>query len=66
MYTDGLTEAENQAHQHYGIDRLSKIVRMYWHRRAEEIKNAVIDDLHRFIGKRPLDDDVTLLVIKQQ
>lgn len=66
LYTDGLTEAENQAHQHYGIDRLSKIVRMYWHRCAEEIKNAVIDDLHRFIGKRPLDDDVTLLVIKQQ
>lgn len=66
LYTDGLTEAENKARQHYGIDRLCEILRMSWHRSAKEIKNAVIDDLHHFIGQNHLYDDVTLLVLKQK
>jgi serine phosphatase RsbU (regulator of sigma subunit)/DNA-binding LacI/PurR family transcriptional regulator/AcrR family transcriptional regulator len=66
LYTDGITEAENISGEMYGIDRLCEVVRQNWRFSAERIKQAVVDDVFRHIGKQKVYDDITLVVLKQQ
>jgi serine phosphatase RsbU (regulator of sigma subunit)/sensor domain CHASE-containing protein len=66
LYTDGLTEAENEGEQPYGIERLCDLLQHNWHHTAREIQETIIKDLRNYIGKEVLHDDVTLLVIKQK
>ncbi len=66
LYTDGITEAHNHTKQQYGVERLCDIVSRNWFRTAEEIKDAVIEDVHQFMGKQKQFDDITLLVLKQR
>jgi signal transduction histidine kinase/serine phosphatase RsbU (regulator of sigma subunit) len=65
LYTDGITEAENIEREEYGIERLSKIVKQHWQKSSKDIQQAVIDDVHTFIGTQKVFDDITLLVLKQ-
>ncbi|MEP6490491.1 AAA family ATPase [Microcoleus vaginatus] len=66
LYTDGIPEARNMHKKFYGIERLCEVVSQNWHLSAEQIKEATIDDLRKFIGKQKVFDDITLLVLKQQ
>ncbi|MEZ2240921.1 SpoIIE family protein phosphatase [Microcoleus sp.] len=66
LYTDGIPEARNIEQEFYGIERLCEVVSENWHRSAEEIKQATIDDLRKFMGEEKVIDDITLLVLKQQ
>jgi serine phosphatase RsbU (regulator of sigma subunit) len=66
LYTDGITEAENMERKLYGLERLSAIVSRHWNRSAEEIKQAVVGDVTRHIGKQKVYDDLTLVVLKQK
>ncbi|MDJ0599957.1 MAG: SpoIIE family protein phosphatase [Crocosphaera sp.] len=66
LYTDGITEAENPFGEMYGLERLCEIVSQNWEQSAQEIKNAVIDDLKQHIHTQTVYDDITLLVIKQK
>ncbi|PAX60018.1 hypothetical protein CK510_04035 [Brunnivagina elsteri CCALA 953] len=66
LYTDGITEAENANGEFYGLKRLTQLAKDNWQKSAEEIKQAVIDDLWQYIGDRNLLDDITLVVLKQK
>ncbi len=66
LYTDGITEAENPSRVQYGIERLCEVTSRNWQQSAEEIKQAVIDDVRRHIGEQRVYDDITLLVLKQK
>jgi len=66
LYTDGIPEARNSEKEFYGIERLCEVVSQNWHRSAEQIKQATIDDLRKFRGEEKVLDDITLLVLKQQ
>ena len=66
LYTDGITEAENLAGEFYGLDRLCRILSQNWQKSAEAIKQTVIDDVRRHIGKQKVYDDITLVILKQQ
>ena len=66
LYTDGITEAENAAHQLYGLDRLCAVIQAHWHLDSTAIKQAVIEDVLRHIGSETVYDDVTLIVLKQR
>ena len=37
-----------------------------WHRRVQEIREAVINDLRQYIGAMKVFDDITLVVMKQK
>ena len=65
LYTDGIPEAFNIEKKQYGMKRLCEVVSQNWHSTAQEIEEAIIDDVHRFIGKQKVFDDITLLVLKQ-
>jgi serine phosphatase RsbU (regulator of sigma subunit) len=64
LYTDGLTEAENLAHEPYGADRLVEVVADYADASAAEILDAVVQSVQQFIGEAPPFDDMTLVVIR--
>jgi serine phosphatase RsbU (regulator of sigma subunit) len=65
LYTDGITEAQNANGKLYGIERLCEVIGRHWNRPAEAIKQAVVDDVTRFIGEQKIYDDLTLVVLKQ-
>ncbi|MEM6427889.1 MAG: PP2C family protein-serine/threonine phosphatase [Deinococcota bacterium] len=65
LYTDGITEAENDRHQMYGLARLIDCIQRAWHKSTEQIKWAVLADLEHFIGDKVIHDDVTLVILKQ-
>lgn len=66
LYTDGITEAKNMDRSQYGLERLCAIVSQHWQQSAEAIKQAVIADVHEFIGEQKQFDDISLLILKQQ
>lgn len=66
LYTDGITEAENNQGQLYGLERLCEVVQKHWHLTATEIRQAVIKDVRSHIGKHKVYDDITLVVLKQK
>jgi len=66
LYTDGITEAKNRERKMYGQQRLCQVLGQSWEGSAEQIKNAVIKDVCRYMGKQKLLDDMTLLVLKRR
>ncbi|MBZ0299842.1 MAG: SpoIIE family protein phosphatase [Anaerolineae bacterium] len=63
-YTDGLTEAENEAGNAYGPERLEAVVRYAAEQSASAIRDAIVGDVNAFCGEFPLLDDLTLVVIR--
>lgn len=66
LYTDGITEAFDINQEEYGLERLCEVVSRNWQLSAEEIKQAVIDNLRQHIGTQKVFDDITLVVLKQK
>jgi predicted ATPase/serine phosphatase RsbU (regulator of sigma subunit)/tRNA A-37 threonylcarbamoyl transferase component Bud32 len=66
LYTDGITEAFDINQEQYGLERLCEVVSRNWERSAQEIKQAVIEDVRRHIGSQKVFDDITLVVLKQK
>ncbi|MEL6500456.1 MAG: SpoIIE family protein phosphatase [Cyanobacteria bacterium J06623_1] len=66
LYTDGITEAENAAGEHYGLKRLCDVVQQHWRQSAQNIRQAVIQNLRSYIGSEKVYDDITLVVFKHR
>ncbi len=66
LYTDGIPEAFDLEKKQYGLERLCEVISQNWQHTAQEIKQAVIDDLRAFIGQQKVFDDITLVILKQQ
>jgi sigma-B regulation protein RsbU (phosphoserine phosphatase) len=64
-FTDGVSEAENEAFDQYGVDAL----RNFLAKQTMEPKSlceAIVADITSFAGSTPQSDDLTLLVLKWQ
>lgn len=66
LYTDGITEAENQDGQYFGITRLKEALARSHQLAAQEILDQIIRDVHAFIDGYHIYDDISALVIKQE
>lgn len=66
LYTDGIPEAYNFDRAQYGIERLCEVISQNWDSSAEEIKQAIVNDVKGYIGKQKVFDDITLVVLKQK
>jgi sigma-B regulation protein RsbU (phosphoserine phosphatase) len=64
LYTDGLVEAENEAREMFGQERLEQFVRANTHLSARELCEALYAELTRFTGDRNPEDDTTIVVVK--
>lgn len=66
FYTDGVTEAENQLGEPFGMERLSAVVRDGSSFTAEELTIKIFDSAAGFCGDAGFHDDVTVVVVKCQ
>jgi len=63
FYTDGVTEAENQLGEEFGLERLSAVVRQGSSLSAEDLMVDIYNSAANFCGDN-FNDDVTILVVK--
>ena len=61
LYTDGVSEAENLAHEEFGLDRLE--APLHTRRSAQGQLDAVRGAVADFVGDAPQSDDITMLFI---
>lgn len=65
FYSDGLSEARNEAGVEYGQERISKRIRESHRLSSSEIVKACLDDLSAFRGGAPRQDDLTMMAIRR-
>ena len=63
--TDGVTEAENRAGELYGEERLHPFLAGMHGCSADEVKDAIVDEVERFSHPVGANDDLTILVVKR-
>ncbi|MEM7735138.1 MAG: PAS domain-containing protein [Deinococcota bacterium] len=66
LYTDGITEAENDQLEQYGLDRLCATVSRHWRATPHDICQFVLHHLDNFIDGHTVHDDITLVVAKRR
>ena len=64
IYTDGITEAANDTSEEYGQERLAKIVKDGLKLPAKRLIDHIRKDVADFTGRKFLDDDGTLFIVK--
>lgn len=65
MFTDGVTEAENEAEDFFGDEQLEETVRQIASGDAASITQKIYTDVKTFEGQAEQSDDITLLVLKR-
>ena len=63
-YTDGLTECRSPEDEEYGEQRLMRAVVQAGTKTPDEAKTDIIGAAHEFYSTRPLDDDITFMVVR--
>ncbi len=65
LFSDGVTDAENEAGEQFGEERLIDVLRSTGAQPAEMIVARVFEAIDEFAGGTPQFDDITLLVLKK-
>jgi len=64
LFTDGITEAENQEGDVFGTERILEFVSGHRHETSHDIVHGLFLAVQRFTGSAPQNDDVTAIVCK--
>jgi sigma-B regulation protein RsbU (phosphoserine phosphatase) len=64
LYTDGISEAENDGGDEYGIESLRQVIEQHCRGCAVQVVGACKEQLDRFRGSRERFDDETLLALQ--
>lgn len=65
LYSDGVTEAYDEAENEWGDERLLQCLQTSTRAPAESIVTKVFDEIDGFAGSAPQHDDITLLILKR-
>jgi len=63
-FTDGLTECRSPADEEYGENRLMRSLVKSGHQDPTAIRTDIMHKATEFYGARPIEDDITLVVVK--
>lgn len=66
LYTDGVTEAQDEQDEMYENDRFCQVLFINRQAPASSMMSAILQDVRQFIGTAPIFDDITLIVIKKE
>ncbi len=61
LYTDGLNECSNAGGEMYGIDRIRDLVSKSKGSKPQTVGRSIVEDVRRFLGGSPQDDDMCLV-----
>ncbi|HKP66450.1 MAG TPA: SpoIIE family protein phosphatase [Casimicrobiaceae bacterium] len=64
LFTDGLTEAMNEAGEPFGEERLAELLEEHGDLPFEELRERILREIHTFVGSAGLHDDLTLVLLK--
>ena len=64
LYTDGVTEADNGRGELFGIERLCTILHSRHLESPQTIIDAIVQEVANFSATIPMEDDVTMVVMK--
>jgi sigma-B regulation protein RsbU (phosphoserine phosphatase) len=64
-YSDGITEAENQAGRPFDEDGLERAVRTYASSPAPDLARTLLTMVKQYVGNVKLSDDLTVVVVKR-
>ena len=64
LYTDGITEANNNYEGFYGEERLKTIINKHKDENLNEIIDEIIKDLDKFCNSQEQFDDMTMLLLR--
>jgi sigma-B regulation protein RsbU (phosphoserine phosphatase) len=65
LYTDGVTEAQNEDRKEFSNARLADVARQTHSRNARDINDAVLEAVDKFVGDEIQHDDLTLVSVKR-
>ena len=60
-----MTDAQNEAEEEFGTDRLVEVLTKHADAPASEVVNRVFDAIDAFAGNAPQFDDITMLALKR-
>lgn len=66
LYTDGVLDAEDEAGRPFGLERLAASAARIHGAPAEQIKTQIIADIQHHAGRRPLPDDLVVLILSRR
>lgn len=66
LYTDGVTEAQEEDGNFFGEDRLKKVIDENLDKSALIIEDKILSALSNFTGDAPQSDDLTLMIIRRE
>jgi sigma-B regulation protein RsbU (phosphoserine phosphatase) len=64
VFSDGISEAESETEEEYGEERLTKFAIEHRALSADELRNAIFDEIDAWSGTRERGDDQTLVIVK--
>ena len=65
LYTDGVTETQNESGLEYGIERLSEIFREHNSKSSQQLISTCIKDLKSFQGSIQTMDDLKIMTVRR-
>ena len=66
LYTDGITEAQNEDEAFYGIEQFYEVLKSDFTCSAESLRDSILEGVQAFSGSSPRLDDITLIVIARK
>jgi sigma-B regulation protein RsbU (phosphoserine phosphatase) len=66
LYTDGLTEARDDAEREFGAQRLTELTQRSHRLSSEALVNACVDEVTNFCAGLSLADDLTIMAIQRR
>jgi len=64
IFSDGICEAENEAAEEYGEEKLAQFAVAHRDLSADELRQAIFDEIDAWSGTRERGDDQTLVIMK--
>jgi len=65
IYSDGVTESQNEEGDEFDESRLIEVVRRHRDRTAAGIRDRIDEALTRFVGQAKAVDDLTMVILKR-
>lgn len=66
LYTDGITDAQDQQGRFFGEQRLLQMIRSHQGRSVDKICKDVLEEVHQFTGGSHFHDDIAIMMISRK
>jgi len=65
LYTDGITEAQNEYGDFFGNHRLIDAILGQIGKSPREMQAAILAEVNQFMGSTPRQDDIAMVIIRR-